>query len=288
MSHILPDTAIFKKSINNATLIGTQIKKTLNENDKFTIAQDIYINFIEKIDLYKSLINKISIINKNKKNKNNNKKFSLKIFYKMKENAKNVKEIYDREITMVIDPLKKIFDTKFGNMNNHEYKHNEITNKIGELVENILLSLDGFTDCKLTDIMKIDKSMFFEIKQSHNTLDSATKTETINRLLKIKHKYPYAYVAIGCINGKNSKKYEKIIHDDGIYEIHGDSLLKKITGKPRFFTKILYTIEEIILLYNNNSDDSQYYHLMSNIHTHEKKDNNVISKKKITKKDSKK
>ena len=151
-----------------------------------------------------------------------------------------------------------------------------------------MASLDGWCKCKLSDdkdcradIMKKDKTMFIELKNSFNTLNCAGRQETINRLITIKKKYPKAYVALGCVNGKNGKSYDKKIDNHDIYELHGESLFEKITGDKTFFNKVLKMVEEITKCYITNDgeiDDEEQKKMLKKILDYESVETDHINK----------
>ena len=159
-----------------------------------------------------------------------------------------------------IDIVKKHMDMMCYNMTNDEWtkyekiriKDKQINNKIGELHEYIVSDLDGWDNCKNSsdnfiklcgvDVYKKDESKFIEIKNKYNTLNSSSKKETINKLLKIKSKYPNSLCVIGVINGPNTKKK---IKDSDIWEYSGKEFYNLVYNNENHYDDIVDIISKL-------------------------------------------
>ena len=155
------------------------------------------------------------------------------------------------------DVVKKHMDMLCYNMTENEWYKNEerrikdkqINNKIGELHEHIISNLEYWKKCKKsddkyiklcgTDVYKKDKSIFIEIKNKYNTLNSSSRKETINKLTKIKQKYPEALCVIGIINGTD---HIKQIKNTNVFEYSGKELYKLVYD-DNYYNDIINILE---------------------------------------------
>ena len=237
-----PDNFIFEGSINNiykqignavpcmlGFYIGLQIRKCMDE---------IYI---------KKLINNICegyILNI--KNKMDNIELLIKEFY-----MTNIIQLYINNVDYTktkIDEIKKESDKIAYNLTDEQWKKfdsdrlrdKQINNKIGELHEYLLQNCNDYCKSNLVDkslkidIMKKDNTVFLEIKNKYNTMNSAAKNDTIEKLKKIKEKYPDAICGIGIINGSNHIK--KICEKPEIFEYSGEELFKLVFNDSNYYT----------------------------------------------------
>lgn len=124
--------------------------------------------------------------------------------------------------------------------------------------EYIISHLNGFMNCKNykkckipADIMKKDKSIFIELKNKHNTVNSGSKKTIINNLIFIKEKYPDAIVCIGVVIGKNTIKKIPNNKNVEIYEYSGNELSKLVYETDNLFDNLK---NEIIKYFNNNKE----------------------------------
>lgn len=249
-----PDSFQFSGSTNNiykqignavpcllSFYIGIQIMICLNKIEKETLRTDLARYLLVHMENKKILKKKVVQFIVNKK---------IKQLYEKKINVKN------------IDKVKSALDKKMLSITDKEWttqlklisKDKSILNKIGELHEYVLSNCKGWMSCSNSekykdlgaDIMKKNKTAFLEIKNRYNTMNSKSKKETINRLKKIKKKYPDAFVAIGVINEKDSypdgRKY-KIEND--IYYISGKKLFRYVYKCSSYLNDIINAIDKI-------------------------------------------
>lgn len=193
-------------------------------------------------------------------NKNRIKLHAQKIFKEFYESK--MKQIYEDDdiVSRDVDQLKKVIDqksyniseTEWNNFENARLKDKKLNNKIGELNELLLSSYDGWQSCNHlkkfkfhgVDARKKDNSVFLEIKNKHNTLNCASRKQTIKNLIKIKEQYPNAIVAIGIINGKDDVS---IIHQNPeIRQYSGEELFKLVFGYRKAYQVIINAIKEFL------------------------------------------
>jgi DNA (cytosine-5)-methyltransferase 1 len=245
-----PDNFIFEgttnniyKQIGNAVpcmlgyYIGIQIRKCLD---------DIYIRKLKNIIFQNYLLNTT--------NKMQMLEELIKKFY-MTKTINIYESKVDRKRTK-IDEIKKESDKIAYNFTDEEWekfdterlKDKQINNKIGELHEYLLRNANDF--CKSNDIepelkldiMKKDKTILLEIKNKHNTMNSSSKNDTINKLKKAKEKYPNAICAIGIVNGSNHIK--KICEKPEIYEYSGEKLFDLVFNDKNYYNNVLDCIKK--------------------------------------------
>jgi hypothetical protein len=110
------------------------------------------------------------------------------------------------------------------------------------------------------DIMKNDFSVFIELKNKHNTMNSSSRESTLRKLININKKYPRSICLIGIINGNNYVK--KINKHPCIYEYSGEELFKLILNDADYYTKVTNIIE------NNLDDWVAEYKLIKNVYSY--------------------
>ncbi|QTY26109.1 Eco47II family restriction endonuclease [Flavobacterium sp. CS20] len=162
-----------------------------------------------------------------------------------------------------IDTIKLTFDSKFNKLNEKTLIENEIlrqidksiNNSIGTFHENILSGIKGYELGKLSgfDIKAKDNTLFADIKNKHNTMNSSSSEALFQKLSRYADDYKKAkcyWVQIlakssfnehwkGDINGKEYSHSR-------VYKISGDQFYELLTGnKTAFFD--LYKILPIAI-----------------------------------------
>lgn len=267
-----PDNFIFEGSVSNiykqignavpcmlGYYIGRKIRETLDRIYEKKLIFELYINYLLDDDSGNMNLRK-------------NKELTelIKIFYK-----KNILSIMekpiDRKVT-TIDGIKKetdkilfnLTDEKWVEFDNRRIRDKQINNKIGELHEYLLSNSNDYIKCCdvdktiHVDIMKRDKSVFIELKNKYNTMNCASRKETIRRLVDIKKRYPNSLCLIGIINGQNNKSYIKEINKDPIiYEYCGEELFDLVFDDKQYLQTvekiIKHNLKDFIQEYNNKS-----------------------------------
>lgn len=154
-----------------------------------------------------------------------------------------------------IDIFKEIFDEHFNNASSEEVIENEIVRQvdksyggaIGTFHENILGGIEGYEVGKLSgyDIKKSDNTLFADIKNKHNTINSPAMEGLYIKLKKFadEHKGAKCYwVQIlatdsfetnweGDINGKEYRHSR-------VFKISGDKFYETLTGDSKALFKL--------------------------------------------------
>ena len=240
-----PDNFVFEgsissiyKQIGNAVpcmlgyYLGCNIKKTLDE-----IKKKFLINKL----LVSALLNSKNIMNSVELNE------LIKNYY-IDSIINLYKEEIDRSKT-TINEIKKesnkicyeLTEKEWINFDNKILKDKQINNKIVELHQYLLENVKDY--CKANDfdkslkidVMKKDYSVFIDLKNKYNTMNSSSRELTINKLKKVKNKYIDSLCLIGIINGKNYKK--KISDNPEVWEYSGEELFNLV-----FVSKDYYEI----------------------------------------------
>lgn len=159
-----------------------------------------------------------------------------------------IKAVYKKDVNLNdIDPFKKAFDMKYISLDEEQWIEMErmrkldkaVNNEVGYIHQTILgnaenwLNLDDPKNKKLKEKYKVDLctydfTAFAEVKNKHNTMNGASKTETVKRLknIKILHKDAKTYI-VSINSNKNSTS-------DGIEYINGRRFYKLVFGYDCF------------------------------------------------------
>ncbi|CAN0583126.1 unnamed protein product [Ectocarpus sp. 12 AP-2014] len=162
-----------------------------------------------------------------------------------------------------IDIFKQTFDEHFNNTTTEEIIENEIIRQvdksyggaIGAFHENVLGGIEGFEVGKQSgyDVKKNDNTLFADIKNKHNTMNSPAMEGLYIKLQKFadEHKSANCYwVQIlakdsfianweGDINGKEYRHSR-------VYKISGDKFYEMLTKDPRALYKLYKSLPDAI------------------------------------------
>lgn len=188
-----------------------------------------YVNFISDEHLLKSIENLYQSYQRAKEN------IPRKRFYKNK-----------------IDTIKLTFDARFSEINEVEILKSEIlrqidksiNNSIGTFHEQILGGIEGYEVGNLSgfDIKAIDDTLFADIKNKHNTMNSSAAESLFQKLARYADTYKQAkcywvqILAKGSFNEKwaadiNGKEYSH----SRVYKISGDQFYTLLSGSETAF-----------------------------------------------------
>jgi DNA (cytosine-5)-methyltransferase 1 len=259
-----PDNFIFEgsigsiyKQIGNAVpcnlgyYLGKQIIQCLDDITKQKFINKYFMINMKTIEILsaKTLIDYL-------------KKMTKEIIFKLLNEfyQDKIRQLYEEPITIKhIDPFKQKMDMITYNLSEEEWNIQEqrrirdkkINNKIGEIHEYILSHLPDWECCKNStddliiklhaDFYKKDKSVFIELKNSFNTMNAASKKQTIAHLSEIKVKFPKSLCVIGIINGKD---YKKQLNND-IWEYSGKELFKLVYNSDKYMDHCLELLDII-------------------------------------------
>lgn len=146
-----------------------------------------------------------------------------------------------------IDPIKLIFDASFNSADEEALLNAEVSrqidksinNAIGTFHENILGGIVGYEKGSLDgyDIKATDNSLFADIKNKHNTMNSSAAESLFQKLTRFAHKYPSSHCywvqiwAKGSFKELWSNKINGIDYQhERIYKISGDRFYSLLTG----------------------------------------------------------
>lgn len=151
-----------------------------------------------------------------------------------------------------IDTIKLTFDARFSEINEAEILKSEIlrqidksiNNSIGTFHEQILGGIAGFEVGNLSgfDIKAIDDTLFADIKNKHNTMNSSAAESLFQKLARFADTYKQAkcywvqILAKGSFNEKwaadiNGKEYSH----SRVYKISGDQFYALLSGNETAF-----------------------------------------------------
>ncbi|KZX10411.1 Eco47II family restriction endonuclease [Methanobrevibacter curvatus] len=211
--------------------------------------------------------------------------YVLKGYYEKKsiEKEKHAKNVVDMLIKdkNTIDEFKLVFDLFGDETHLNDWKMSEIVrqtdktvnNYIGEFHQMVLGSIKGWTNLGTgdetgVDLKKDDNSIFIELKNKYNAMNSSSQSECRRKLENIVEKYPDSTAYWGFIINKKYKPvceiweytYPKTVElkkDSRILKASGDEIYKLVTGDPNSLKK---TFEALQIILNEKIDG---YHLSS-------------------------
>ena len=241
-----PDNFVFEgsissiyKQIGNAVpcmlgyYIGCNIKNTLDQITKKKLINNLLMLFIFK---NKNIMNSVELNE------------LIKNFY-----IDNIIKLYEEKVDRsktIIDEIKKesdkicygLTEEEWIEFDNKRLKDKQINNKIGELHQYLLENVKDY--CKANDVdkslkvdvMKKDYSVFIEVKNKYNTMNSSSRESTVNKLKKVKNKYNDSLCLIGIVNGKNYKK--KVSDSPEVWEYSGEELFNLVFANKDYYEMV--------------------------------------------------
>lgn len=181
-----------------------------------------------------------------------NRKFSKKKFYRNK-----------------VDPIRFNFDSIFFGIDLTTYlESSEVTRQIGKTVgkaigdfhEMLIDGIEGYERGKFDgyDIKSLDNTVFAEVKNKHNTMNSSSKESTYQKLERLADKYVNAkcyYVQIIAKKSIHKKWYAefdktkddvetRVYNHDRVYEISADKFYELLTNDKNAFYKLCKAIPQ--------------------------------------------
>ena len=162
-----------------------------------------------------------------------------------------------------IDTFKLTFDSKFNNLNEKTVIETEIlrqidksiNNSIGTFHEEVLGGIEGYETGNLSgfDIKATDDTLFADIKNKHNTMNSSAAESLFQKLAhyadtyKSSNCYWVQILAKGSFNEKwfgeiNGKEYSH----SRVYKISGDQFYFLLTGKETAFFELYQALPSAI------------------------------------------
>lgn len=184
-----------------------------------------------------------------------------------------------------IDEIKTVFDISVNKIGFEEWARNEISrqsdktinNKIGEFHQEILGKVDGWIDLGVgdeteVDLKKEDNSVFIELKNKYNTMNSSSKETCRRKLEDILKIYPDATVYWAYIIERDYKSVDTVWEyqgrrDERVRKISGEKVYELVTGDPKALKSVFEAIpiaiedilgEEYALTYNTMDSLNKY------------------------------
>lgn len=179
-----------------------------------------------------------------------------------------------------VDPIKFQFDMAFNGIDEESYIKSEIarqddktiSNAIGKFQQQLLGCLEGINDLGVgqgCDISNTDKTIFAEVKNKHNTMNSSSAEATFQKLESVANKYPNATCYLVQIIAKSSVDAlwegsfnHKHYSHPRVRIISGDRFYALLTGIPDAFQQLCEAIPkatqdylESITLSGSDSND---------------------------------
>lgn len=189
--------------------------------------------------------------------------------YLKAKNDINKKKFYKNKI----DTIKLTFDAKFNNIDEDKLIEGEIlrqidksiNNSIGTFHEEILGGIKGFEAGKLSgyDIKAKNDTLFADIKNKHNTMNSSSAESLFQKLAHYANTYKKAKCYWVQILAKNSfcEKWSGEINGkeyshSRVYKISGDKFYALLTGQDDALFQLYKILPTAISDYLNNLDQS--------------------------------
>ncbi len=179
--------------------------------------------------------------------------------YSMAKENISKKKFYNNKI----DSIKLTFDAKFNKIDEESIIETEIlrqidksiNNSIGTFHEQILGGIEGFEVGKLSgfDIKANDDTLFADIKNKHNTMNSSAAESLFQKLARYADTYKQAkcywvqILAKASFNEKwmgeiNGKEYSH----SRVYKISGDQFYSLLTGNENAFFELYKALPSAI------------------------------------------
>jgi len=175
-----------------------------------------------------------------------------------------------------IDTLKLTFDAKFNDLDEETLIKTEINrqidksinNSIGTFHEQILGGIAGYEigNASGFDIKANDNSLFADIKNKHNTMNSSSAESLFQKLATYADTFKEAncyWVQILAKSSFNEKWFGEIngkeYSHSRVYKISGDQFYKLLTGKDNAFFELYEVLPRVISDYLNNQEDENFH-----------------------------
>lgn len=194
--------------------------------------------------------------------------------YTHAKNQITKKDFYSNKI----DTIKLTFDSKFNNLDEETLIKSEIArqidksinNAIGTFHEEILGGILGYEIGNKSgyDIKAKDNSLFAEIKNKHNTMNSGGAESVFQKLVKFANDYPNSKCYLVEIlskssfnNNWSSKINGKDYSHERVFKISGDQFYYLLSGEKealfQLYEVLPKAIDEFLKMIEDNSDINQ-------------------------------
>lgn len=192
-----------------------------------------------------------------------------KSYLKAKANVSK-KKFYKNKI----DTIKLTFDAKFNDLDEETLIKTEINrqidksinNSIGTFHEQILGGIIGYEMGNLSgfDIKATDNTLFADIKNKHNTMNSSSAESLFQKLAKYADTYKKAncyWVQVLAKNSFNEKWFGEIngkeYSHSRVYKISGDQFYKLLSGKENALFELYQVLPQAISDYLSKQENEK-------------------------------
>lgn len=195
-----------------------------------------------------------------------------------------------------VDPIKFHFDMSFNHIDPQNYidleiiRQNDktISNAIGYFHQNLLGGIAGFENMGVgggCDIRKLDNTIFAEVKNKHNTMNSSSAEATYQKLEKFANDYPNATCYLVEIIAKKSQNIQwsaslngKNYNHPRVRRISADKFYELATGRANAFKELCEVLPRATQDYlksicGNNTNNNTSGNLYNTIHQRAKLNN---------------
>ena len=170
-----------------------------------------------------------------------------------------------------IDQFKTLFDIYSNRFNLNDWKNFEIprqhdkkaSNRIGDFHQNLLGRVDGWVNLGRghptgMDLKKEDDTIWMELKNKYNTVNSSSLRDTRFKCEELAEKYPNAKVYWAYIVSQNYESFDKtwvyrdnkenVVHEinDNIRNIAGKNVYTLVTGDETAFEQLFNALPKAI------------------------------------------
>lgn len=170
-----------------------------------------------------------------------------------------------------IDQFKTLFDIYSNRFNLNDWKNFEIprqhdkkaSNRIGDFHQNLLGRVDGWVNLGRghptgMDLKKEDDTIWMELKNKYNTMNSSSLRDTRFKCEELAEKYPNAKVYWAYIVSQNYESFDKtwvyrdnkenVVHEinDNIRNIAGRNVYTLVTGDETAFEQLFNALPKAI------------------------------------------
>ena len=170
-----------------------------------------------------------------------------------------------------IDQFKTLFDIYSNRFNLNDWKNFEIprqhdkkaSNRIGYFHQNLLGRVDGWVNLGRghptgMDLKKEDDTIWMELKNKYNTMNSSSLRDTRFKCEELAEKYPNAKVYWAYIVSQNYESFDKtwvyrdnkenVVHEinDNIRNIAGRNVYTLVTGDETAFEQLFNALPKAI------------------------------------------
>ena len=165
----------------------------------------------------------------------------------------------------IIDPFSLVMETGLLKIPLEQWIKNEtqrqtqktMQNAIGDFHQTILGTVDGWEDLGLAhptglDIRKEDDSIYAEIKNKYNTLNSSSAKTTADKLINVANQLPNSKCYVVHIIGSSQAPYNRQWLKNGeprherVYQISGESFYELVTGSKTALFDLYRALPEVI------------------------------------------